>query len=80
MPFAPDGGGSTAATSSGVSAGNGTCEFEPAVTTTPSLNAALNDVRARVPPTTRVTSFFEPALTVAGTVRLIVGTGVLGGL
>ena len=77
MPVAPDGGGSTATTSSGVSSGNGTFVFEPAVTTTPSLNAASNDVRARVPATTSVTSFFDPAWTVVGIVSVIVGTGVL---
>jgi hypothetical protein len=78
VAVAPDGGGVMATTSSGVSTGKGTFVFEPAVTTTPSLNAASNDVRARVPLTTSVTSFFDPACTVVGSVRVIVGTGVLG--
>lgn len=80
VPVAPFGGGSTATTSSGVSTGNGTMLFCPAVTTMPSLNAALNDVRVRVPLITIVTSFFEPACTVVGMVMFSVGTGVLGGL
>lgn len=78
MPVAPFGGGSTATTSSGVSIGNGTIVFVPLVTTTPSLNAASNDVRVRVPFTTSVTSFFDPACTVVGIVSVIVGIGVLG--
>lgn len=52
--------------------------FVPFVTTTPSLNAASNDVRVRVPFTTSVTSFFDPACTVVGIVSVIVGMGVLG--
>jgi hypothetical protein len=78
VPVAPAGGGSTATTSSGVSTGNGTFVFDPAVTTTPSLNAASKDVRTRVPATTSVTSFFEPAWTVVGMVSVMVGIGVLG--
>jgi hypothetical protein len=73
VPVAPPGGGVAAVTSYGVSTGNGTEAFCPAVTTTPSLNAASNDVRARVPATTIVTSFFEPAWTVVGRLRVMFG-------
>lgn len=52
--------------------------FCPFVTTTPSLKAASNDVRVRVPFTTSVTSFFDPACTVVGIVNVMVGMGVLG--
>lgn len=80
VPLAPLGGGSFATTSHGVSTGNGTFVFCPAVTTTPSVNPALNDVRARVPLMTSVTSVFDPACTVCGRLIVIVGAGLLGGL
>lgn len=78
VPSAPLGGGVTATTSSGVSTGNGTSVFIPLIAFTgPPENAALNDVRARVPSTTIVTSFVDPACTVEGTVIVRFGTGVV---
>ena len=77
VPFAPFGGGATAATSPGVSTGKGISVFCPFAAFTPSLSAAFIDVRVRVPLITIVTSAVSPAFIVEGTVMFSVGVAPL---
>ena len=73
LAVAPLGGGSVAATSVGSCAGSGVSVLVPFVVFTPSLKAALKEVRVRVPATFTETCDVEPAATVEGTVMVSVG-------